>query len=152
MSYSFLSSLILPAICLVSLIPLFFALIVNKSNAHYFLGNYNALSDKEKHNFDMDGFVYFFRKIYAVVGVLFFIGGTALYFTLGYKFSFLWIAVLTIFSHMVLIIASQKFAHTSDLKMSAGLETESKISKFILVLSALFIVFGTIVLFYVGAF
>lgn len=100
----------------------FMALILNEKNAKYLLAGYNTASEKERENFDIKGYLKFFRSFHFFLGVSVLVFGLATYYLIDRDWAGFFIGIYPILAYIYFIYRGRFFyKENTDKSAKAGI-------------------------------
>ncbi|QNR25342.1 DUF3784 domain-containing protein [Croceimicrobium hydrocarbonivorans] len=94
-----------------SLLFLVLAFAVNTNNARYLLSGYNTMTEEERANFDLKGFLKQFKSFHIFLGLSFGIFGVLLFFQWGQNVVGWFLGLFPILAYLVFIIRARRYDH-----------------------------------------
>jgi hypothetical protein len=101
-----------------SLFFLFIAFVVTEGNARYLLAGYNMMSKSQQDDFDIKGYIAFFRSFHIFLAVSFVIVGFALHYAFGDSVSGFFLVAYPLLAYMWYLVKAQKFHGTQSRKVA----------------------------------
>jgi hypothetical protein len=88
---------------------LFIAFLVTESNARYLLAGYNTMNEKQRSEFDLPGYIAYFRKFHIILAISFLLICSSLHFLFGDSVSGFFVVAYPITAYVFFLVDSQKF-------------------------------------------
>jgi len=129
--YNFINMLYL--IIFIGLLFIGLGALLTVNNAKYLLSGYNTMSEEERHGFDIQGYIPFFKSFHYKLGASFIFLGAFLLHFFGEKMAGFFIGTYPILAYIYFIWAAMKFSNGLN-------ENWNKIGILVLAVTLVFVV------------
>jgi hypothetical protein len=89
--------------------------IVTKKNAKYILSGYNTMSEAQRANFDIDGYLKFFKRFHIILGISLLVGTSSISL-MSNNWASLFMTTFPLIAYAYLMIQGQSFTKATDRK------------------------------------